>query len=163
MMTARLLRISPGPERPPPSPLPPGVVDWNEDTPLRLPLFVALLLPVPSLVALVVRGALQWDDAAEEWLLLDAAALFSGLDDERDLSGLFFDDDFDEELGQFIVSEDCPRCGKRMEKLTDPVQKHIQYEGCAEHGMYFDAGEFTDYKYETLMDIFRDVVAMVRR
>jgi len=22
--------------------------------------------------------------------------------------------------------------------------------------MYFDAGEFTDYKYETLMDIFRD-------
>lgn len=58
---------------------------------------------------------------------------------------------------------DCPRCGKRMEKLTDPVQKHIQYEGCAEHGMYFDAGEFTDYKYETLMDIFRDFVAMVRR
>jgi len=22
--------------------------------------------------------------------------------------------------------------------------------------MYFDAGEFTDYKYETLMDKFRD-------
>ena len=56
----------------------------------------------------------------------------------------------------------CPRCGKRMENLRDPVQKHIQYEGCAEHGMYFDAGEFTDYKYETLVDIFRDVVAMVR-
>ena len=57
---------------------------------------------------------------------------------------------------------DCPRCGKRMEKLTDPVQKHIQYEGCAHHGIYFDAGEFTDYKYETLMDIFRDLVAVVR-
>ena len=51
---------------------------------------------------------------------------------------------------------DCPRCGKRMDQLSDPVQKHIQYEACAEHGMYFDAGEFTDYKYETLMDIFRD-------
>lgn len=56
----------------------------------------------------------------------------------------------------------CPRCGKEMQALADPVQKHIQYEACDEHGMYFDAGEFTDYKYETLMDIFRDFVFMVR-
>jgi Zn-finger nucleic acid-binding protein len=57
---------------------------------------------------------------------------------------------------------DCPRCGKKMQELSDPVQKHIQYEACDEHGMYFDAGEFTDYKYETLMDIFRDFVFLVR-
>ncbi len=57
---------------------------------------------------------------------------------------------------------DCPRCGKQMEQLSDPVQTHIQYEACPEHGMYFDAGEFTDYKYETLMDIFRDFIFMVR-
>lgn len=57
----------------------------------------------------------------------------------------------------------CPRCGKQMEQLNDPVQTHIQYEGCAEHGMYFDAGEFTDYKYETLMDIFRDFVAAIKK
>lgn len=56
----------------------------------------------------------------------------------------------------------CPRCGKKMQELADPVQKHIQYEACDEHGMYFDAGEFTDYKYETLMDIFRDFVFLVR-
>lgn len=57
---------------------------------------------------------------------------------------------------------DCPRCGRKMELLNDPVQKHIQYEGCADHGMYFDAGEFTDYKYETLMDIFRDFVFAIK-
>ena len=57
----------------------------------------------------------------------------------------------------------CPRCGKPLSKLSDPVQSHIQYEACSEHGMYFDAGEFTDYKYETLMDIFRDFVFMLRR
>ena len=34
---------------------------------------------------------------------------------------------------------DCPRCGKQMEQLSDPVQTHIQYEACPEHGMYFDA------------------------
>lgn len=57
---------------------------------------------------------------------------------------------------------DCPRCGKAMSQLSDPVQSHIQYEACEDHGMYFDAGEFTDYKYETLMDIFRDFVFMVK-
>ena len=29
--------------------------------------------------------------------------------------------------------------------------------------MYFDAGEFTDFKYETLMDIFRDFVFVIRK
>ena len=57
----------------------------------------------------------------------------------------------------------CPRCGKPMEQLSDPGQKHIQYEACAEHGMYFDAGEFTDYKYETLLDIFRDFIFAIRK
>lgn len=58
---------------------------------------------------------------------------------------------------------DCPRCGKRMEKLNDNKQKHIEYEACPEHGLFFDAGEFTDFKHETLMDLFRDVVASLRR
>jgi len=56
----------------------------------------------------------------------------------------------------------CPRCGKRMYKLSDPLQKHIRYEACEDHGMYLDAGEFTDYKHETLLDIFRDFVFLVR-
>lgn len=74
-------------------------------------------------------------------------------------------DDGDPQVGRehnVIRDINCPRCSKPMEALSDPVQKHIQYEACAEHGMYFDAGEFTDYKYETLMDIFRDFVFAVR-
>lgn len=62
-----------------------------------------------------------------------------------------------------IRDVNCPRCGKEMEQLSDPVQTHIQYEACSEHGMYFDAGEFRDYKYETLMDIFRDFVFAIRK
>ena len=58
---------------------------------------------------------------------------------------------------------ECPRCGKTMTQLGDPHQPHIQYEACSEHGMYFDAGEFTDYKHETLMDIFRDFVFMITK
>lgn len=75
-------------------------------------------------------------------------------------------DDGDPEVGREhnkIRDVNCPRCGKQMAQLNDPVQTHIQYEACAEHGMYFDAGEFTDYKYETLMDIFRDFVFAIRK
>ncbi|MDO8860281.1 zf-TFIIB domain-containing protein [Haliea sp. E1-2-M8] len=52
----------------------------------------------------------------------------------------------------------CPRCGKDMEKTSDPKQKHIWYETCSEHGMFMDSGEFTDYKHETLLDRFRSLV-----
>jgi len=75
-------------------------------------------------------------------------------------------DDGDPSLGEKnnkIRDINCPRCHKPMELVSDPVQKHIQYEACAEHGMYFDAGEFTDFKYETLMDVFRDFVFALRK
>ncbi|QIB65422.1 zf-TFIIB domain-containing protein [Kineobactrum salinum] len=57
----------------------------------------------------------------------------------------------------------CPRCGKDMEKLSDPKQKHIWYEMCPEHGMFMDAGEFSDYKHETLADRFRSLIKGARR
>ncbi len=57
----------------------------------------------------------------------------------------------------------CPRCGKPMKHVTDPKQKHLTYEVCEEHGMFMDAGEFTDYKHETPMDLFRGLVALVKR
>jgi len=56
----------------------------------------------------------------------------------------------------------CPRCGKAMEQINDPKQRHIQYEACAEHGIFMDAGEYTDYKYETLVEKFQNVIAKVR-
>ncbi|MEH6567821.1 MAG: zf-TFIIB domain-containing protein [Halioglobus sp.] len=52
----------------------------------------------------------------------------------------------------------CPRCAKDMHKTSDPDQQHIWYEICSEHGMFMDAGEFTDYKHETLADWFRGLV-----
>lgn len=57
----------------------------------------------------------------------------------------------------------CPKCGKKMQDVSDPKQPHIQYEACEAHGLYFDAGEFTDYKHETLMDYFRAFIAALRR
>ena len=53
----------------------------------------------------------------------------------------------------------CPRCGGDMIRLVDAKQTHIWYEACPEcSGMFFDAGEFTDLKYDTLMDRVRDFV-----
>lgn len=57
----------------------------------------------------------------------------------------------------------CPRCNKRMDKVSDPKQRHIHLETCHEHGVFMDAGEFRDYKNETLMDIFRGAVALIRK
>lgn len=52
----------------------------------------------------------------------------------------------------------CPRCGEPMEKSADPKQKHIWYEKCVEHGIFMDAGEFKDYKFESMLDRFRSLI-----
>ncbi|WP_239017253.1 zf-TFIIB domain-containing protein [Seongchinamella sediminis] len=56
------------------------------------------------------------------------------------------------------VEIDCPRCNKRMELTADAKQKHIWYEVCHDHGMFMDAGEFADFKEESLLDWFRGVI-----
>ncbi len=50
-----------------------------------------------------------------------------------------------------------------MDKVSDPKQRHIKLETCREHGVFMDAGEFRDYKNETVMDIFRGVVDLIRK
>ena len=57
----------------------------------------------------------------------------------------------------------CPRCGRQMENVSDPKQPHIWYEVCEEHGMFMDAGEFTDLKNETLGDWFKGLLKGVRK
>jgi len=77
-----------------------------------------------------------------------------------------FADSGDREVGKTyntVRDIDCPRCDKTMVKLNDPKQTHLEYEACEEHGVFMDAGEFTDFKHETLMDVFRDVVAKITR
>ena len=40
---------------------------------------------------------------------------------------------------------DCPECKKKMIKMADRSQLHIQFEACSYcHGVFFDAGEFKD-------------------
>jgi Zn-finger nucleic acid-binding protein len=52
----------------------------------------------------------------------------------------------------------CPHCGKKMENSADSSQNHIWYEMCPDHGIFMDAGEFSDFKEENLLDWFRGIV-----
>lgn len=52
----------------------------------------------------------------------------------------------------------CPKCSTRMTKMVDNLQAHIWYEKCPVcYGVWFDAGEFKDYKEEGIMEAFRDL------
>jgi Zn-finger nucleic acid-binding protein len=52
----------------------------------------------------------------------------------------------------------CPHCSKPMEQSSDWKQVHIWYETCRDHGIFMDAGEFTDFKHETALDWLRDLL-----
>jgi Zn-finger nucleic acid-binding protein len=53
---------------------------------------------------------------------------------------------------------DCPVCHTQMIRMVDNKQPHISYEACTScYGVFFDAGEFRDYKQETILDFFRDL------
>jgi Zn-finger nucleic acid-binding protein len=52
----------------------------------------------------------------------------------------------------------CPRCRTLMMPELDEKQTHLRYERCPEcKGVYFDAGEFRDYKKLTLSEFFRGI------
>ena len=58
----------------------------------------------------------------------------------------------------------CPRCHAKMIKMVDRRQPHIWYEGCSNcYGIYFDAGEFTDFKEITFLDKIKDLFSPERR
>jgi hypothetical protein len=51
---------------------------------------------------------------------------------------------------------DCPICSVLMIRMVDAKQPHIWYEKCAVcAGVYFDAGEFKDYKDYTVEDLIK--------
>lgn len=53
----------------------------------------------------------------------------------------------------------CPECDTVMDKTADERQTHIWYESCPScSNIFLDAGEFTDLKYDTLMDRLRGIV-----
>ncbi len=54
----------------------------------------------------------------------------------------------------------CPECGETLTRVPDERQRHIWLDACPScDGVWFDAGEFTDWKHETLMDVLRDMLA----
>jgi len=59
---------------------------------------------------------------------------------------------------------ECPKCCGPMLRMVDRTQPHIRYESCPVcYGVFFDAGEFADYKEETVLDFFRDLMAGERK
>lgn len=65
----------------------------------------------------------------------------------------------DPKIGQQLDTLDdiqCPDGHGQMQKMADERQTHIWYEACATcDGMFFDAGEITDLKFDTFLDRVR--------
>lgn len=70
------------------------------------------------------------------------------------------------ELGEcFNRIEDihCPKCSSPMLRMVDARQPHIWYEGCPTcFGVFFDAGEFRDYREHSVLEFFRDIFTKER-
>lgn len=58
----------------------------------------------------------------------------------------------------------CPKCAGAMIHMVDREQKHVWYEACSRcYGVYFDAGEFKDYKLKDLRDRVRSMLTPERK
>lgn len=68
-------------------------------------------------------------------------------------------DSGDPDVGKIFDKEDkvnCPVCNVPMIRMVDKDQTHIWFESCTVcYGAFFDAGEFTDFKFRTLKDFFK--------
>ncbi|MBN1978819.1 MAG: zf-TFIIB domain-containing protein [Anaerolineae bacterium] len=59
---------------------------------------------------------------------------------------------------------ECPICRTLMIRMVDAQQPHIWYESCPTcYGVFFDAGEFRDYRERTILDLFKDLTAKERK
>ena len=57
----------------------------------------------------------------------------------------------------------CPRCSVKMINMVVVGQPHIAYESCGVcHGVFFDAGEFRDFREETFGEKLRATFGVVR-
>ncbi len=58
----------------------------------------------------------------------------------------------------------CPACGGAMVRMVDCRQPHLWFESCSScYGVFFDAGEFRDFKRETWIDRLKDLWRGERR
>jgi Zn-finger nucleic acid-binding protein len=57
----------------------------------------------------------------------------------------------------------CPGCGAQMHTIQAPGQQHIRLDRCVPCRMtFFDAGEMTDLRFDTLADSVRGLLARLR-
>lgn len=58
----------------------------------------------------------------------------------------------------------CPKCNTLMQKKVDVDQPHIWYEKCPNcYGIWFDAGEFKNFKKETMMNVIKGIFRKKRK
>lgn len=94
---------------------------------------------------------------------------FSGLEHKelKKMKGSESIDSGDEKAGrEYDDMEDvhCPECETVMDRIADKFQPHIHYEVCKKgHGAYFDAGEFKDFKEETLGDFVKSLGMFLKK
>jgi Zn-finger nucleic acid-binding protein len=57
----------------------------------------------------------------------------------------------------------CPACDVPMIRMVVAAQPHISYEACTVcYGVYFDAGEFSDFREETFAESWRSLFGKPR-
>ena len=94
---------------------------------------------------------------------------FSGVEHKelKKMKGSETIDTGDEKQGrEYDDMEDvhCPECDAKMDTIADKFQPHIHYEVCMKgHGAYFDAGEFKDFKEETLSDFVKSLGMFIKK
>lgn len=87
-------------------------------------------------------------------------------EDLKALSGSDAIDTGSPELGKAQDRQDrvaCPVCGVPMIGMVVAAQPHISYEACTVcYGVYFDAGEFRDFREETLGETIKALLGASR-
>jgi Zn-finger nucleic acid-binding protein len=89
-------------------------------------------------------GGLWFDTGEAESLKLASAA---AIDTGDALASIEYDS---------IENVACPRGHGQMETVVNPAMLHIYFEACPVcHGVWFDAGEFTDYVRGDVAALFK--------
>jgi len=87
-------------------------------------------------------------------------------EDSKKIEGSESIDIGDEQVGKKYSDMrkiDCPICHTSMIPMVDRKQYHIKYEACTIcHGVFFDAGEFKDFKEETVLESFKHMIDTMR-
>ncbi len=81
-----------------------------------------------------------------------------------DSEALDFGDPAQGKKNDKLQDVECPVCHAKMLKMVDRDRKDIHFEACAAcYGVYFDAGEFKDWKKHHAFDWLKSLLARERK